>query len=170
MGGLVNGEIAGGDRERAMMARNDARRDYLVLAMSLALGVLFIFAGADKLRDPLQFADSIAAFAILPTALVSLLAIGLPPFEIACGLLMLPPRTRRIAALALMLTAVVFFSALVSALARGLTLDCGCFGVGAPSRPRMWLESGLNIVLFGGALMVYVRSTPSPRRNPRLAA
>ncbi len=153
-----------------MTARGEAHRDYLVLAASLAIGVLFILAGADKLRDPLQFADSIAAFALLPTALVTLLAIGLPPFEIACGLLMLALRTRRIAALGLAMLSVVFFAALASALLRGLTLDCGCFGVGAPSRPRMWLESGLNIVLFAGALMVYVRSAPGLRRDPRPAA
>ncbi|HUY17862.1 MAG TPA: MauE/DoxX family redox-associated membrane protein [Candidatus Binataceae bacterium] len=144
-----------------MTGGDSRRRDYLALAISLAIGVAFIYAGASKLRDPLQFADSIAAFALLPAVLINLMALTLPPFEIACGLLMLRPRTRRVAALALALTAVMFFSALVSALARGLTLDCGCFGVGAPSRPRMWLESGLNILLFAGALTVYLRSTAS---------
>ncbi len=152
-----------------MTGRDDRRRDYLALAISLAIGVLFTYAGADKLRDPLQFADSIAAFAMLPAVSINLLALGLPPFEIACGLLMLAPRTRRVGALALALTAMVFFSALVSALARGLTLDCGCFGVGAPSRPRMWLESGLNIALLAGSLMVYLRSTPLPRPQARPA-
>jgi uncharacterized membrane protein YphA (DoxX/SURF4 family) len=144
-----------------MTAGGDTRRHYFALATSLAIGVLFIYSGADKLRDPLQFADSIAAFAILPAKFVNLLALGLPPFEIACGLLMVAARTRRVAAFALALTSMVFFSALVSALARGLTLDCGCFGIGAPSRPRMWLEAGLNIALFIGSLMVYLRATPS---------
>lgn len=143
------------------MTAIDTRRDYSALAISLAIGLLFIYAGADKLRDPLQFADSIAAFAILPAKFVNLLALSLPPFEIGCGLLMLAPPTRRVAALALALTSVIFFAALASALARGLTLDCGCFGVGAPSRPRMWLEAGLNIALFAGSLTVYLRSTPS---------
>ena len=144
----------------------DTRRDYVALAVSFAIGLLFIFAGADKLRDPLQFADSIAAFAILPAKFVNLLALGLPPFEIGCGLLMLVPSTRHVAALALAITSVIFFAALASALARGLTLDCGCFGVGAPSRPRMWLEAGLNIALFAGSLMVYMRSTASEVADP----
>src|SRR5208282_1839677 len=102
--------------------------------------------------------DSIAAFAILPAAFISLLALSLPPFEIACSLLLLWPSTRRVGALAIGLISVVFFSALLSALARGLTLDCGCFGVGAPSRPRMWIELGLNVVLAGGSLLIYLRS------------
>ena len=119
---------------------------------------MFIFAALDKLRDPLQFADSVAAFGILPIVLVSPFALGLPPFEVLCGLLMLIPGTRSVAALGLTLLAAMFFAALASALLRGLTLDCGCFGAGAPSRPRMWLEAALDIVLFGAALWVYLRS------------
>ena len=66
-------------------------------------------------------------------------------------------------ALAIALISVVFFSALLSALARGLTLDCGCFGVGAPSRQKMWLELALDVVLACGALLIYLRSTKGGR-------
>jgi hypothetical protein len=55
----------------------------------------------------------------------------------------------------------MFFVALASALLRGLTLDCGCFGPGAPSRSRMWLELVLDAALFSGALFVYLRSISS---------
>ncbi len=140
------------------MASDNSRRDYVVLAVSLALAAVFIYAGIDKIRDPLRFADSIAAFAILPAVFVNLLALGLPPFEFACGLLLLGPRTRRVGALAVAVISAVFFTALASALLRGLTLDCGCFGTGAPSRPRMWLELALDVALFSGALFVYLRS------------
>jgi putative oxidoreductase len=78
-------------------------------------------------------------------------------FEIGCGILLLVPWTRRIGALAVALVCVVFFLALLSALVRGLVLDCGCFGSEPPSRPRMWLELGLDMVLFSGALFVYLR-------------
>jgi uncharacterized membrane protein YphA (DoxX/SURF4 family) len=141
-----------------MKAPGNSRREYAVLAVSVALAAIFIYASIDKMRDPLQFADSIAAFAILPTAFVSLLALSLPPFEIACGLLLLWPPTRRVGALAVALISVMFFAALSSALLRGLTLDCGCFGAGAPSRTRMWQELGLNIVFFGSSILIYLRS------------
>ena len=140
------------------MASANSRRDYVVLGVSLAVAAVFIYAGVDKLRDPLQFADSIAAFAILPAVLINLMAFGLPPFEIACGLLLLGPRTRRVGAIAVAAVTVMFFTALASALLRGLTLDCGCFGVGAPSRPRMWLELVVDAALFSAALFVYLRS------------
>ena len=137
---------------------NNSRRNYAVLAVSIAVAAVFIYAGIDKLRDPLQFADSTAAFAILPAVFINLLALGLPPFEIACGVLLLGPRTRRIGALAVAVVSVMFFVALASALLRGLTLDCGCFGVGAPSRSRMWIELALDTMLFAGAMFVYLRS------------
>ena len=140
------------------MVSANSRRDYVVLAVSLAVAAVFVYAGVDKLRDPLQFADSIAAFAILPAVFVNLLAFGLPPFEIASGLLLLGPWTRRVGALAIAVITVMFLVALASALLRGLTLDCGCFGPGAPSRPRMWVELGLDSVLFCGAVFVYVQS------------
>ena len=141
-----------------MTDRSSSFNDYAALALSLGLAAVFIYAGVEKMGDSLQFADSIAAFGILPAALISLFALSLPPFEIACALLLLWPPTRRVGALAIALISVVFFSALLSALARGLTLDCGCFGIGAPSRPRMWVELGLNVVLAGGSLLIYLRS------------
>ncbi len=140
------------------MTLSDNSRRYAVTAVSLAIAAVFIYAGIDKIRDPLQFADSIAAFAILPAVLINLLAMGLPPFEIACGLLLIGPWTRRVGSLAVAIILVVFIIALSSALLRGLTLDCGCFGVGAPSRPRMWLELALDAALLSGALFVYLRS------------
>ncbi len=140
------------------MTQNPRIVRYEIIAISLILAAVFIYAAVDKLRDPLQFADSVAAFAILPTVVITPFALSLPPFEILCGVLMLTPFTRRVAALALMLATAMFFTALASALLRGLTLDCGCFGAGAPSRPRMWLEAGLDLLLFGGAMFVYLRS------------
>jgi putative oxidoreductase len=141
-----------------MMAQNPRIVRYEITAISAILAAVSIYAAADKLRDPLQFADSVAAFTILPAVVITPFALGLPPFEILCGVLMLTPFTRRVAALALMLATAMFFIALASALLRGLTLDCGCFGAGAPSRPRMWSEAGLDLVLFGGAMFVYLRS------------
>ena len=70
---------------------SDSSHRYAVLAFSIAMAAIFIYAGVDKIRDPLQFADSIAAFAILPAVFINLLALGLPSFEIACGILLLGP-------------------------------------------------------------------------------
>ncbi len=156
---MVGGRAAGVNRERNLMPAGNSRR-YVVPAVSMALAAVFIYSGVEKFRDPpLQFADNIAGFAILPQMFINLLALGLPPFEIASSLLILAPATRRVGALAVAVVSVMFLAALSSALLRGLTLDCGCFGVGAPSRPRMWLEGALDVVLFASALFVYLRSS-----------
>jgi uncharacterized membrane protein YphA (DoxX/SURF4 family) len=148
-----------------MKPAGNSRRDYAVLAVSIAVAAVFIYAGAGKIRDPLQFADSTAAFGILPAVFINPFVLSLPPFEFACGVLLLLPPTRRIGALAVAVLSAMFFVALASGLLRGLTLDCGCFGVGAPSRPRMWIEAGLDLVLVAATLTVYFRSivrTPPP--------
>jgi putative oxidoreductase len=161
---MVGGQAANRIRERAIMSGN-TRWDYLVFVMSLALAAVFVYSGVAKVRDPLQFADSIAAFAILSATFINPLALSIPAFEIACALLLLWSPTRRVGALAVVVISVVFFTALSSALLRGLTLDCGCFGAGPPSRTRMWLELGLNVVLAGTSLLIYLRSIMrSPRR------
>lgn len=134
---------------------------YTILAICVTLAAVFIYAGLDKIHDPLSFADSVAAFGMIPMILVTPFALGLPVFEVLCGVLLMIGPSRRVAALALVLLTVMFFTALAAALAQGLTLDCGCFGTGAPSRSRMWLESGLDIVLLGAALFVYINGAKS---------
>jgi uncharacterized membrane protein YphA (DoxX/SURF4 family) len=152
-----------------MTSRDNSPPGYIVPTIALALATVFVYAGTDKIRDPLAFADSVAAFAILPAVFINLLALSLPPFEIMCGLLLVAPRTRRVGALAAALVSIVFFSALLSALARGLTLDCGCFGNGTPSRPRMWAELGLDFLISGSALLVYFRSLSALSGDQRMA-
>jgi putative oxidoreductase len=139
----------------------------LIFRLSLLLAAVFIYAGISKFRDPLQFADSIAAFAILPATLINLVALSIPPFEVVCGMLLIWAPTRRVAASAVVVASAIFFIALSSALLRGLTLDCGCFGTGAPSRPRMWLELGLDAAFGSASLLIYLRSVVGSA--PRIA-
>jgi putative oxidoreductase len=140
-------------------------RDHGVFAIALAVAAVFLYAGFDKVRDSLHFADSINAFDLLPHRVIDVLALGLPLYEIVCaGLILLPP-TRRVGSLALMLASAMFFVALLSALLRGLTLDCGCFGTGVPSRSHMWIELGLDMLLVGGAAVVYLHSIARPRSS-----
>lgn len=162
---MVGGGAAGIHGDLTMTPLDSSRQHYVALAISLVLTAVFIYAGIDKIHDPLQFADNISGFAILPAVLINLLALGLPPFEIGCGLLLLAPWTRRVGALAIAVICVMFFTALASALLRGLTLDCGCFGVGAPSRPRMWGELALDVVLLSGALFVYLSGMARPQER-----
>src|SRR5258705_4720079 len=103
MGRMVGWGDADGNWRPAMTARRDGRRDYAMLAVSVALAAIFVYAGIDKIREPQQFADNIAGFAILPAVLINLLALTLPLFDIACCLLLLLALTMRIGPLAIAL-------------------------------------------------------------------
>jgi uncharacterized membrane protein YphA (DoxX/SURF4 family) len=105
-------------------------------ALGLVLGWvcagLFGLSSWGKLRDPLAFADSIAAYQLVPWRwAVSLLALVIPVLELLLAALVLANVWRRAAVLAMAGLTVVFTVALVSAAARGLEIDCGCMGGGS---------------------------------------
>jgi|SRR5271163_381603 len=140
---------------------------WLLIATRLALGAAFVYAGAIKIQDPAEFAITIASFDILPNLLISPLALMLPPLEIIAGALLIIGWGRRPASLALVLLLTIFVIAIVAALARGLTIDCGCFGTGTPTRARMWLDLGRDLLLLGAALIVYRFADYSARSRYR---
>ncbi|HTT74930.1 MAG TPA: MauE/DoxX family redox-associated membrane protein [Candidatus Binataceae bacterium] len=143
---------------------------WLALAIRIAIGAAFVYAGIIKLQDPSEFAINIASFQILPNFLISPMALALPPFEIICGALLIAGVWRRAAALGIVVLLTVFLIAIAAALARGLTIDCGCFGTGTPSRARMWLDLGRDALLLGGALIAYGYGGYPPVRSSRTLA
>ena len=95
----------------------------------MALAGVFVYAGALKIRDPHTFAESVASFHLLPPTLINPTALTLPVLEVLCALASLGSgRWRRVGALGLLTMLVVFILALATAWARGLNVDCGCFG------------------------------------------
>jgi len=128
---------------------------WLDLAIRLIVGGLFVYAGALKIGDPLQFGDNVASFEMLPNVFITPLALGLPVFEITTGLLLIAAWLRRPAALGILIINGIFLIAIVTALARGLTIDCGCFGTGTPTRARMWMDLGRDLALLLAVLVAY---------------
>ena len=98
--------------------------------LRVGLGAVWVVAGALKLPDPAAAERAVRAYQLAPEGLVPLLAFGLPVLEIAVGLLLLAGAFVRPAAVASGLLLVLFLTAVGSAWARGLTIDCGCFGGG----------------------------------------
>jgi uncharacterized membrane protein YphA (DoxX/SURF4 family) len=105
-------------------------RPWAATAARLLLGVVLVVAGALKLPDPAAAMRAVRAYRLLPEALVGPVAFGLPVLEIAVGLALLAGVFVRTAAVASAVLMVVFLAAVGSAWARGLQIDCGCFGGG----------------------------------------
>lgn len=101
----------------------------------LGLAALWLVAGAVKLADPAQTYVSVRGYELLPDAAVGVVATALPIVEIVLGVLLLAGVATRAAALVSLATLLVFIAAIAQAWARGLSIDCGCFGGGGPVEP-----------------------------------
>ncbi len=134
-----------------------AHRPRIVAAVRILLGGIFVYAGQAKIQAPAVFADSIASFRLLPAALSNVLAIGLPPFEVLLGLLLVTGWRGRTSSFCALLTTSVFVMALVSAWVRGIPVDCGCFGAAdTPVKEwPLWLLVGRDLLFFTAAAFVY---------------
>lgn len=110
------------------MKRFEVWQPWLATLVRLALAAVWFWAGWPKLLDTEGTVRSVRAFQLLPEAAVRPFAYGLPALELVLGvLLVLGFGTRLAAALtgALML---MFLFGIAMAWARGLSIDCGCFG------------------------------------------
>ncbi len=137
---------------------------WVELAIRLVVGGLFIYAGAVKIGAPMNLADSVAAFKILPHVLIMPLAMALPPFEIIAGALLVAGY--RQGALAIAAVTTVFIAAFISTLARGMTVDCGCFGgVGSATVATNSLDLVRDIVFVIAVMIVYVGRSHAAQTN-----
>ena len=142
------------DVENGLMARV---LPILELLSRWVLGLLFIYAGVQKIIDPYGFAKTIYGYGILPGGLVNITGIVLPWVEVLAGgglLLGVWPASSSGVVSALLL---VFMVAIVYNIARGYTFDCGCFGAGDDNtgwgtvwRDTAMLVPAVGIMLFKG--------------------
>ena len=93
------------------------------------LGLVFLYASVGKILDPKAFAENLIAYRIFDSPqMLKYVAVTLPWIEWICGiLLVLGLFVRSVSALTTMLLS-VFLAGMISALVRGLEINCGCFG------------------------------------------
>jgi putative oxidoreductase len=89
---------------------------------------IFIYAGVLKVLDPVQFANDIDNYKILPWPISVALAFYLPWLEIFCGFALVVRFLYRGALSILTALILTFTLATVAAKVRGLDITCGCFG------------------------------------------
>lgn len=104
--------------------------DVVGLVVRLFLGVVLVFAGIVKVGRPLTAERAVQAYELFPLEVAKWIGLGLPFIEIALGLLLLLGLFTRAAAIAATVLMVAFIIGISQAWARGLTIDCGCFGGG----------------------------------------
>jgi uncharacterized membrane protein YphA (DoxX/SURF4 family) len=96
----------------------------------LVVGGVWLAAGLLKLTDGAASVRAVRAYQLLPEAVVPTVGHALPAFEIVIGLALVAGALTRGAAFLSSLLFVAFIVGISSAWARGLQIDCGCFGGG----------------------------------------
>ncbi len=102
----------------------------LLLAARLVLGGVWIAAGLTKITDLNASVRAVRAYQLLPEALAQVVGAALPPVEILLGVLLVVGLTVRAAAVVSAVLMAAFVVGIASVWARGLRIDCGCFGSG----------------------------------------
>jgi uncharacterized membrane protein YphA (DoxX/SURF4 family) len=104
--------------------------DGLGTVVRLGLAAVFLVSGALKVINPAQTQIAVRAYELLPSGLVGPVATTLPLLELVLGTLLLAGAFTRWVALASAVLLVVLMTGVTQAWARGLSIDCGCFGGG----------------------------------------
>ncbi|HYL11196.1 MAG TPA: MauE/DoxX family redox-associated membrane protein [Candidatus Acidoferrales bacterium] len=148
-------------------------RTFLLLGR-LGLGAIFVYAGYVKLalpgmspRPPLGvalalFAMQIDSYQLLPFWAVNSLAHTLPFVELALGLLLVTGlQVRWVASFSSLLLA-GFFAVMVRTYAKGLEINCGCFGPGEALGVKTLIRDGLLLTLAVGVAFAAFRAKRAP--------
>ena len=131
-------------------------------AARLVLGAVLLIAGGLKAIDSQSSVTAVRAYRLLPSSLATIVGWGLPFAEIALGLLLLAGIATRVIAVASAVLLLIFIAAVASAAARGLSIDCGCFGGGGEVAPGQ-TAYGIEIVRDVGLLLLAVWLVWRPR-------
>jgi len=130
----------------------------LVLVSRLILGGVFIYASIDKIINPGDFAKIIGNYHVLPLGLENLVAIVLPWLELIAGVCLIIGVMVDGATILVVLMNIVFIFAITQALARGISIECGCFSVSSDAGSTIGIKTILrDIGYLFLAYIVYYR-------------
>jgi putative oxidoreductase len=135
--------------------RNQTTADWIAWVLRVFLGGFYVVAGAVKIPDPGKFAGAVANYRLLPHELINLVAITLPWIEIAAGLLLIIGIWRISSAWLINLMTLMFIAAIAAAVARGLSIECGCFGTVGGRKVGLWAIAEDVALLAGGLWMIW---------------
>ena len=89
---------------------------------------IWLVAGIAKIADLTAFKQEVAAYDVAPSGLVEPIAYALPLVEVALGIYLVVGLLVRPAAALSTALMLLFIGVQAQAWARGLSIECGCFG------------------------------------------
>ncbi|SDZ79525.1 Methylamine utilisation protein MauE [Desulfuromusa kysingii] len=136
--------------------------------LKLVLVIVFLWSGISKAIHPLQFAEIIGAYGLLPEVLIFPVAISLISLEIIAAIGLIFDKRGSLSLITLMM--ILFMGILIYGITLGLDIDCGCFG---PEDPEAEAFHNLRGALYRDFSLMFAivylylwrftnRLTPSP--------
>lgn len=129
---------------------------YPTLVSRAVLGGVFLAAGIGKALDSAAFARDITGYQMLAPSVVAIMAYGLPWLEILLGVYLIAGLYLRWSAMITGVLLIIFMVAMGQAIARGLTLQCGCFGSAVSGAALREQVNGWSIARDGVWLLMAV--------------
>jgi uncharacterized membrane protein YphA (DoxX/SURF4 family) len=132
---------------------------WISTAARLGLATVWLVAGGLKVGDLAESGRAVSAYQIFPYEVAKVIGAAQPFLEITLGLLLLAGLAVRLSAGISAGLLVIFIAGIVSAWARGLQIDCGCFSsggaLGAGRSPEYTWEIArdLGFLLLAGILL-----------------
>ena len=124
----------------------------IAIIIRVILGFLFLYASLDKIIYPSKFAEVIYNYRLLPVELVNICAILVPWIEVFIGIMLLIGIWVDASAFMLSGITFVFVFLIISAIFRGLNIECGCFSLDAEGSLVSWKRVIEDIFILGGGL------------------
>jgi len=151
---LVTSENPAPNRSRIVISA----LPWVVTVSRLVLAGVLIVAGWGKIGTPVLSVQAVEAYELLPKSLATVVGYGLPILEIVVGVLLVVGLLTRAAGVISALLMLAFVIGIASAWARGLRIDCGCFGGGgqlaAGVEPDYLIDILRDFGLFGLGVLV----------------
>lgn len=139
----------------------------LTTLFRFAVGCYFVKAGSDKMGRPSAFWNAIMSYKLVDARTSRYMASLIPPLEFFAGLMLASNVLPFLFASIILVLLLVFSIAIVWALSRGTSADCGCGGAGGTLSPRLVAR---NAVLGLMLVPVLVGGMGSPRSQDLVVA
>lgn len=109
------------------MIKNIINNKYISLIFRMVLGAMFVTVAMTKIPNPEKFANEIGNYNLLPNISLNMMALFLPWLELITGMLLIFGYKVKENSFLILGMLVVFTLGVLSAMARGLDINCGCY-------------------------------------------
>ena len=100
------------------------------LAARLVVGIVWLWAGLLKVTDPESSVTAVRAYQLLPPSAADVVGRALPMVEVLVGACLVLGLLTRVSGVVSAVLQAAFIVGIASVWARGISINCGCFGNG----------------------------------------